>query len=81
MAQTTLQRCTDSFNDSLRNVSVFLHGRSSNATQFCSDFDQIVPVVYFAFSLLSAVSCLWVVATYKLFPRLSGYSSRVFLIR
>ena len=48
---------------------------------FCSGFPQTLPSVFLAFSCLSAFSCVWVFVTYLVFPRLSGYSSKVFLYR
>ena len=51
--------------------------------QFCEEFSQVLPSVYFAISFLSLLCCLGVFATYFSFPRLrqSGYSSKVFLYR
>ena len=48
---------------------------------FCSGFPQLVPTIFLAFSCLSAFCCIWVFVTYLIFPRLSGYSSKVFLYR
>ena len=51
--------------------------------QFCDKFEAILPPVYFSLSVISALCCLGVFATYFTFPRLrrSGYSSKVFLYR
>lgn len=47
---------------------------------FCRDFSHL-PTVYFACSCLSALCCFIVFLTFYMFPRLSGYSSNVFLFR
>lgn len=52
----------------------------SPETQFCTDFSAI-PNVFLGISCLSAVCCLIVFATYHLFPRLGGYSSKIFIYR
>lgn len=65
--------CSSGFNE---NVSC-----GSDGVVFCQSFHDHIPSVYLSFSCLSAFCCLWVFATYYLFPRLSGYSSKVFIYR
>ncbi len=48
---------------------------------FCQSFHDVIPRIYLGFSCLSAFCCLWVFATYFLYPRLGGYSSKVFIYR
>ena len=68
--------CEDSVNSTfVRNANASLE------TQFCTDFSGTIPYVFLGISCLSAVCCLCVFATYRLFPRLGGYSSKVFIYR
>ena len=67
--------CTGSPNVSLIQTS------KEGVDPFCSSFHDTIPAIYLGISLLSAFCCVWVFATYFLFPRLSGYSSKVFLYR
>lgn len=54
---------------------------SAECSPFCSKFASTLPKVFLGFSCLSAFCCIWVFVTYFIFPRLSGYSSKVFLFR
>lgn len=74
-ATLTVRNCKDCYgNYSNQSLACF---------QFCDKFESVLPLVYFSLSLVSAICCLGVFATYFTFPRLrrSGYSSKVFLYR
>ena len=74
--------CKSSIDSVIYNSSNCSNGPThEECSPFCSGFPQLVPTIFLAFSCLSAFCCIWVFVTYLIFPRLSGYSSKVFLYR
>ena len=74
--------CKSSVDSVIYNLSNCSNGPThEECSPFCSGFPRLVPTIFLAFSCFSAFCCVWVFVTYLIFPRLSGYSSKVFLYR
>ena len=75
--------CRSNYSDVLLDIKNCsdLANTTTRCVTFCDAFPRVLPYVYLILSLVSASCCAVVFLTYFSFPRLKGFSSKIFLYR